>query len=347
MSFGLICIGLLLILFCCSSCWSFFGWLFSSSGRCLSSSVVRLSSIRYLWLLFLRWSSLPGVAFVFFSSSRPPLTSSYASLVFLSFALFASLPFCLWVTCASFDLCLSCNCSLWLVRLLWYFAPSLVLGFCRSSSLVASSSPPYIGFLWFLFIFFVTRSNLSSFATGSSLWAELSRMVSLSAARHVDVLQAVAAEVSSPGGGLRICLIFLIPCSVCVGVYPLPRSFQVPSSRILWGLFQMCSYSVWFMLCGSFCAVLMLFLHVLAVSLCLLIVLLALSLRPLCPSFSDVSFSILSLPLLPLLFLLPLLHLLLVLLLHFLWVLSSSSRLRGFFFGSGSVCGCSCIIEFL
>ena len=31
----------------------------------------------------------------------------------------------------------------------------------------------------------------------------------------------------------------------------------------------------------------------------------------------------------------------------FLWVLCSSSRLQGFFFGSGSVCGCSCIIEFL
>ena len=54
--------------------------------------MVRLSSLRYLWLLFFRWSSSPGVAFVFFSSSRPPLISSYASLVFLSLAL---LPPCL------------------------------------------------------------------------------------------------------------------------------------------------------------------------------------------------------------------------------------------------------------
>ena len=77
---------------------------------------------------------------------------------------------------------------------------------------------------------------------------------------------------------MRICLIFLIPCSVCISLYPLPRFFRVPSSRITWGLFQMCSYSVWFVLCGSFCAVLLVFLHVLALSLCLLVVLLALSL---------------------------------------------------------------------
>ena len=76
---------------------------------------------------------------------------------------------------------------------------SCLVFFCRSSSLVASSSPPYIGLLWFLFIFFVTRSNLSSFAMGSSLWAELSHIISLSTARRVGMLQAVAAEISSPG----------------------------------------------------------------------------------------------------------------------------------------------------
>ena len=128
---------------------------------------------------------------------------------------------------------------------------------------------------------------------------------------------------------------------------PLPHSFRVPSSQISWDLFQMSSYSVRFVRFGSFCAILLLFLHALALSLCLLVVLLALSLRTLCPSFSDVSFSSLYLPLLPLLFLLPLLCPLLVLLLHFSWVLCSSSRLRSFFSGSGSVCGCSCIMGFL
>ena len=40
-----------------------------------------------------------------------------------------------------------------------------------------------------------------------------------------------------PREGLRLCLLFLIPCSVCIGVSPLPRSFRVPSSRVPpWGL---------------------------------------------------------------------------------------------------------------
>ena len=120
----------------------------------------------------------------------------------------ASLPFCLWVP-GFFRLCLSCVSSLCLVRLLWYFAPSLVLWvFCRSSSLVASCSLS-IGLLWFLFILFITRSNLSSFATGSSLWAELSRMISLFTARHVGMLQAVAAAVSSP---VKVCVFVFSSC---------------------------------------------------------------------------------------------------------------------------------------
>ena len=133
--------------------------------------------------------------------------------------------------------------------------------------------------------------------------------------------------------GLRLCLLFLIPCSVCIGVSPLLHSFRVPSSRISWGLFWVCSYSVWLRLCGSFCAVLLLFLRVLALSLCLLIVLLALSPRPLCPSFSVVSFSSLSLHLLPLLFLLPLLRPLRVLLLPFLRCCAVRVGSRGFSLG--------------
>ena len=132
---------------------------------------------------------------------------------------------------------------------------------------------------------------------------------------------------------MRLCLLFLIPCSICVGVSPLPRSFRVPSSRISWVLFRVCSYSVWFVLCSSFCTVLLLFLRVLALSWCLLVVLLTLSLRPLCPSFSDVSFSSLSLPLLPHLFLLPLLRPLLVLLLLFFGCCAVRVASRGFSLG--------------
>ena len=142
--------------------------------------------------------------------------------------------------------------------------------------------------------------------------------------------------------GLRLCLLFLIPCSVCVGVSPLPRSFRVPSSRISWGLFRVGSYSVWFGLCGSLCAVLLLFLRVLALSWCLLVVLLALFPRLLCPSFSVVSFSSLSLHLLPLLFLLPLLRPLRVLLLPFLrcWAVRVSSRC----FSLGQVVSASAVV---
>ena len=137
-----------------------------------------------------------------------------------------------------------------------------------------------------------------------------------------------------PREGLRLCLLFLIPCSVCIGVSPLPRSFRVPSSRISWGLFRLCSYSVWF-------GVLRVFLHCTSalsprpcpLSLCLLIVLLALSPRPLCPSFSVVSFSNLSLHLLPLLFRLPLLHPLRVLLLPFLRCCAVRVGSRGFSLG--------------
>ena len=45
-------------------------------------------------------------------------------------------------------------------------------GFLRASSSVTASCPPSASALYLFFSSFVTRSNRSSFATGSSLWAE-------------------------------------------------------------------------------------------------------------------------------------------------------------------------------
>ena len=243
---------------------------------------------------------------------------------------------------ASFQLCLPSVpllCSLCL--------PSfLSLGYLLTSTSVSLATVPFDWFvyygtsrlllspslLWFLFIFFVIRSYLGSFATGSSLWAELSR-ISLTTARRMGELQAVTAAVSSPGGGgggMRICLIFMI------SVLSLRQSLTL--FRVLFGFllhgFRGVSSSCVTTLSGS-CFASLSAQHFFSFStplhflLCLLVVLIALSLRTLCPSFLDVSFSSLYLTLLPLLFLLPLL----VLLLHFIWVLCSSSLLRGFSLG--------------
>ena len=182
--------------------------------------------------------------------------------------------------------------------------------------------------------------------------------------------------------GLRICLLFLFPCSVCIGVSTLPRSFGFLLHRFR----GVCSYSLWFGLCGSFCAVLLLFLHVLILSLCLLIVLLVPCPRMLCPiSFVVLFFSpclwfqlllLFLLLLLRLWRLLPLLvlrsgltlsglwlrlRLLLITFLshlclrqlpgvlplflrHFLYELFDLNLLRGFFFGSVCCCGCCGVI---
>ena len=127
------------------------------------------------------WSSWQGV---FFSSSRPPLPFPCASLVVFSFD-----GFCLRSNISAFGFpaflpslsllrlfTLTCFSTLVLrtfPRILVSFLGWLViflLGLFFLSSLG-------FGLVWFSFTFFITRSNLSSFATGSSLWAKLSRMV--------------------------------------------------------------------------------------------------------------------------------------------------------------------------
>ena len=167
-------------------------------------SVVCFAGCRFRNLLFL------ASAYFQLCLTRVPLIGSLASL-----------PFCLWVPCF-FHLCLSCACSLCLVRLLWCFAPSLGLWFfCRPSSLVTSSSPPSMGLLWFLFIFFVTRSNLGSFATGSSFWAELSRVFSLSTASSLTCSRQLRLQSLHQGSWRRCLLLFNFLFFVCV------RSFQI------------------------------------------------------------------------------------------------------------------------
>ena len=171
-------------------------------------------------------------------------------------------------------------------------------------------------------------------------------MVSLSTARRVVVFQAVAADVSSPRG---VCVFVLSSCFRAPSEsHPLPRYFGFLLHGFL-GVSSRCVPT----LSGSYFAGLSVLhfcsfstsLHSLWVS----SLSFSLSLSPTTLSFFLRCVFLQSyLPLLRLSFLPPLLRPLIVLLLQFLWVLCSSSLLRGFFFfGSGSVCECSCIIAFL
>ena len=71
-------------------------------------------------------------------------------------------------------------------------SPRLVFEFLALFLLGHFLSSLCFGLVWFLFTFFVTQLNLSSFTTGSSLWAELSRMVFL----RVDLVLSIFAPWS-------------------------------------------------------------------------------------------------------------------------------------------------------
>ena len=159
---GFLCLGSVLLLFRGALVWfwvsvpSCLSVVFSGGGRFSASSSALFSAsasfrrcltavVPHGWLLptfLLSWHSLPSWPFVSLWCLFPLTWSS--PLV---------LRFCARVLVRVFGL-LAC------VLLCHYFLSSF------DFSLV-----------WFLFTSFITRSNLSSFATGPSLWAELSHMV--------------------------------------------------------------------------------------------------------------------------------------------------------------------------
>ena len=138
------------------------------------------------------WVSVPSFSLcgllgrVSFPSSSPLLGLRFLSPVppGCCFPLmgFAYVHFCLWVPCFLDPLSLlrlfTLTCSSTLVlhtfpRILVSFLGCLVI-FLLGLFFLSSFG---FGLVWFMFTFFITQSNLSSFATGSSLWAELSCMI--------------------------------------------------------------------------------------------------------------------------------------------------------------------------
>ena len=109
---------------------------------------------------------------------------------------------------------------------------------------MVASCVPYIGLVWFLFLFFVTRSNLSSFATGSSLWAELSCIVFLVFLGWIWFCPFLPLGRSSSSGSGRWFSSFLLLLlgrrsflsfgSLLWGSSPSLSSWSFPPSRMGW-----------------------------------------------------------------------------------------------------------------
>ena len=239
-----LCVGLLLLLFFFLSR---FGP-FSGGSSLLSSRSSPLPWFACLELgvcdfLFFIWSSWQGVASVFFSSSQPPLPCTCTSLVLFSFVGFClHVHFCLWVHCFLDLLSLLClftlTCSSTLVlrtfpRILVSFLGCLVI-FLLGRFFLSSLG---FGLVWFLFTFSITWSNLSSFVTGSSLWAELSRMVVSWGSSGLSHLRSLVVRPLPVlvDGSLFLFLVLLGWWSSSASV----RSFGVPHLLSLHGAFHL------------------------------------------------------------------------------------------------------------
>ena len=182
-------------------------------------------------------SSLLGLRFL---SPVPPWCCS--PLVAL-----AHVHFCLWVHGFLDPLSLlrlftlTCSSTLALrtfPRILVSFLGCLVI-FLLGCFFLSSLS---FGIVWFLFTFFITRSNLSSFATGSSLWTELSRMVvswGSSGLSHLRSLVVRPLPVLVDGSLILLIMLlgwrsFLSFGSLLWGSSPALSSWGFPPSRMDW-----------------------------------------------------------------------------------------------------------------
>ena len=202
-------------------------------------------------LLFFPLVALDKIYVVFFGRVSLPYSSTLLGLRLLPpvphcccspCMAFAYILFCLWVHCflgpLSFLHLFPLTCSSTLV--LRTFPRILVsfLGFL-AIFLLGRFFLSFLGFglVWFLFTFFVTLSTLSSFTTGSSLWAELSRMVvswGYSGLGHLRSLVFHPLPVLVDGSLLLLLLLWfggLSSTSV--------RSFGVPHLLSLHGSFSL------------------------------------------------------------------------------------------------------------
>ena len=176
------------------------------------------------WFFFrLVWLGLSSAL-----SSRFPPPSSGSSLVLFWSASLPSFSFLFLPWLSSFSLRLfSLACPCFLMSLLrWITSRHLGFLFFLASFLVSVSCPPWdSSFYYSSSTSFVTRSNLSSFATGSSLWAESSLSV-VAIVASVSLLLAIFLRSSlvlvfsgffPPGFRSFWCFWGLFPCSFPVG----------------------------------------------------------------------------------------------------------------------------------
>ena len=173
-----LCVCLLLLLYFFLSCFVLFRVGLLCFIHMLPLFRGYLSGIGCLCLPFFLWSSLAGCRIIpssaliglRFLTAVPCLCCSPSvAFAYFHFCLHSLLSWpSLSLASVSLDLFFCSGTShlpLYPSLLSFGLLPFFLLGLYLLSSLG-------FGLVWFLFTFFVTRSNLSSFATGSSLWAE-------------------------------------------------------------------------------------------------------------------------------------------------------------------------------